>query len=60
MTAEMFKSQLLYYQKIGKPGVVPIIRFIMWMGLLKNNVIHAGVAIKRILRKLGLFGGLKN
>jgi GT2 family glycosyltransferase len=56
MTAELFRSQLLYYQKTAGPLAVLAIRLIMVLGLAKNAFIHAGVGVKRQLRKVGLIG----
>jgi hypothetical protein len=54
MTAQLFRSQLLYYQKTAGPLSVAAIRGIMGLGLAKNALLHAGVAVKRRLRALGL------
>lgn len=54
MTAQLFKSQLLYYQKTSGPLTVLGIRAVMAMGLAKNNFIHWGVAVKRMLRRAGI------
>ncbi len=54
MTAQLFKSQLLYYQKTAGPLSVLAIRIIVLMGMSKNNFIHAGVAVKRSLRNMGV------
>lgn len=54
MTAELFKSQLLYYQKTGGPLAVLAIRGIVMAGLLKNSLLHSAVAAKRTLRRAGL------
>jgi len=54
MTAALFRSQLLYYQKTGGPLHALAARGIMWMGLAKNRLIHAGVAAKRLLRRARL------
>jgi N-acetylglucosaminyl-diphospho-decaprenol L-rhamnosyltransferase len=56
MTAELFRSQLLYYQKTSGPLSVLAIRLIMGAGLAKNALIHAGVGVKRRLRQMGLIG----
>jgi GT2 family glycosyltransferase len=56
MTAELFRSQLLYYQKTAGPFAVLAIRGVMLIGLAKNSLLHAGVAIKRLLRRLKLIG----
>ncbi len=54
MTAQLFKSQLLYYQKTSGPLSVMAIRIIVLMGITKNNIVHAGVAVKRVLRNVGV------
>jgi hypothetical protein len=54
MTAQLFKSQLLYYQKTSGPLTVLGIRMVMAIGLAKNNFIHFGVAVKRTLRRAGI------
>lgn len=56
MTAALFRSQLLYYQKTAGPLTVLAVRLVMWMGLAKNAFIHAGVAVKRQLRRMGVIG----
>lgn len=52
MTAELFRSQLLYYRKTSGPLTVLAIRGVMALGLAKNSLIHAGVAVKRVLRRM--------
>jgi hypothetical protein len=54
MTALMFKSQLLYYQKTSGPLTTLGIRAVMSMGIARNSLIHAGVAVKRMLRRAGV------
>jgi N-acetylglucosaminyl-diphospho-decaprenol L-rhamnosyltransferase len=54
MTAQLFKSQVLYYQITAGPHTALGARAIMVLGLLKNSFIHMGVAAKRGLRRLGL------
>lgn len=54
MTDQLFRSQLLYYQKTGGPLTVLGIRGVMALGILKNQLLHLGVAAKRGLRALGL------
>lgn len=54
MTALMFRSQLLYYQKTSGPLTVLGIRGVMWLGIAKNSLIHAGVGVKRMLRRAGV------
>jgi len=54
MTAQLFKSQLLYYQKTSGPLTVLGIRAVMALGLAKNALLHAGVAVKRALRRVGV------
>jgi N-acetylglucosaminyl-diphospho-decaprenol L-rhamnosyltransferase len=54
MTAELFRSQLLYYQKTAGAPTILAIRGIMAVGLAKNAMVHAGVAVKRGLRRLRL------
>jgi N-acetylglucosaminyl-diphospho-decaprenol L-rhamnosyltransferase len=54
MTAQLFRSQLLYYQKTGGPLSVLAIRAVMGLGLAKNALLHAGVGVKRTLRRAGL------
>lgn len=51
MTAELFKSQLLYHKKVDSPAMVLAIRGVVALGLLKNHLLHAGVAVKRLLRR---------
>ena len=52
MTARLFQSSDIYYRKTGTPGTRLANRFVMACGILKNNVIHAGVRVKRWLRGL--------
>lgn len=54
MTAELFKSQLLYYQKTSGPATALGARLVMTTGILKNELLHLGVAVKGQLRRLGL------
>jgi N-acetylglucosaminyl-diphospho-decaprenol L-rhamnosyltransferase len=54
MTAQLFRSQLLYYQKTGGLLSVLAIRAVMALGLAKNSLIHMGVGLKRMLRRAGL------
>jgi N-acetylglucosaminyl-diphospho-decaprenol L-rhamnosyltransferase len=54
MTAQLFRSQLLYYQKTSDPLTVLSIRGVMALGLAKNAFIHTGVAVKSGLRQMGL------
>lgn len=54
MTDQLFKSQLLYYQKTGGPLTVLGIRGVMALGMAKNALLHAGVAVKRALRRAGI------
>ncbi len=54
MTAQLFRSQLLYYQKHGTWLSVMAVRGIMLMGLAKNSLLHLGVAVKRGLRRMKL------
>ena len=49
-TARLFRSSLIYYRKTaGLPSQV-FMRGVVGMGLLKNEFLHFGVAIKRRLR----------
>ncbi len=59
MTAQLFKSQLLYHTKRGGLGNAIGIRLVVGIGLAKNEFVYAGVALKRALRRMGLFGGVK-
>jgi N-acetylglucosaminyl-diphospho-decaprenol L-rhamnosyltransferase len=54
MTSRLFRSQLLYYRKTSGPLTVLGVRAVMALGLLKNHLLHAGVAVKRALRRTGL------
>ena len=54
MTDQLFRSQLLYYKKTSGPLTVLGIRGVMALGLLKNQLLHTGVAVKRGLRRIGL------
>jgi GT2 family glycosyltransferase len=54
MTDQLFRSQVLYYQKTGGPLAVFGTRLVMALGLIKNQLLHAGVAVKRALRGIGL------
>jgi GT2 family glycosyltransferase len=54
MTSQLFRSQPLYYRKTVGPGAARLSTAIMTMGLVKNAVLHAGVAVKRGLRRMGL------
>ncbi len=54
MTARLFRSQLIYYQKTaGLPARLAMLG-VMLMGLIKNELLYLGVAIKRRLRAAGL------
>lgn len=55
MTDQLFRSQLLYYQKTSSPLTVLGIRGVMALGMAKNAFVHLGVRIKRVLRSVGLF-----
>ena len=52
MTAELFKSSLLYYRKTAGPLTVAGAWAVMRLGILKNDFLHLGVAVKRVLRRL--------
>ena len=53
MTRRLFQSMAIYYRKtMGPKGVV--VYPIVWYGLLKNELLHLGVAVKRRLRSAGL------
>jgi hypothetical protein len=54
MTEELFRSQLLYYQKTAGPGTVLLARMVLGLGVMKNRLLQAGVAVKRVLRRMGL------
>lgn len=54
MTDQLFRSQLLYYRKTSGPLTVLGIRGVMALGLLKNQLLHLGVAVKRSLRLIGV------
>jgi len=54
MTEELFRSQVLYYEKTAGPLAVLGARGIMGLGVMKNNVVHLGVAVKGGLRRLGI------
>lgn len=54
MTDQLFRSQLLYYRKTSGPLTVAAIRGVMALGLLKNQFLHTGVAVKRGLRRIGV------
>lgn len=50
MTARMFKSQVIYYRKTAGLPTQWAARGIMWLGLVKNELLYLGVAVKRQLR----------
>ena len=50
MTARLFKSALVYYGKTAGVGTQIAMQGIVGMGLVKNEILHAGVAVKRQLR----------
>lgn len=52
MSAELFKSQVLYYRKTSGPLTVAGIRAVSGLNMLKNELLHAGVAVKRVLRRM--------
>ncbi|HZO88780.1 MAG TPA: glycosyltransferase family 2 protein [Chthonomonadaceae bacterium] len=54
MTARLFRSQLIYYQKTAGLPARLAMRGVMLMGLIKNELLYLGVAIKRRLRAAGL------
>lgn len=54
MTTRMFRSALTYYQKTGTPLDRIAIRGVILMALAKYRVIYLGVAVKRVLRKMGV------
>lgn len=50
MTARLFKSSLIYYRKTAGWGTRAAMLGVVGMGLLKNEMLHLGVAVKRRLR----------
>ncbi len=54
MTKRMFLSSLIYYRKTAGWGAQLAIRGVMTMGIIKNELLYLGVAIKRKLRALKL------
>jgi len=50
MTARLFKSMLIYYKKTAGLGAQVAVRGVILMGLIKNELLWLGVAIKRRLR----------
>ncbi len=53
MTRRLFQSMAIYYRKTrGWGGLV--VYPVVWYGLLRNEIIHFGVGIKRRLRAVGL------
>jgi len=54
MTSQLFRSQPLYYRKTSGPLAARLSMAIMAMGMTKNAFLHAGVAVKRGLRRVGL------
>ncbi len=59
MTDQLFRSQLLYYQKTRGFLTVLGVRGVMAAGLLKNALLHAGVAAKRTMRRMGILPNAK-
>lgn len=59
MTAQLFRSQLIYHTQRGGLARAVGIRAVVAIGLTKNEILYAGVAAKRLLRRIGLFGGVK-
>lgn len=56
MTRQLFKSQIRYHWKHGGwPARVGILA-VAGIGMLKNELLHLGVAVKRVLRRAGLVG----
>jgi N-acetylglucosaminyl-diphospho-decaprenol L-rhamnosyltransferase len=54
MTIRLFDSMLIYYKKTGRPIDVIAARGVYAAGFLRNEWLHFGVAVKRILRKARL------
>lgn len=59
MTAQLFRSQLLYHTKRGGLLNALGIRVVVAIGLAKNEALYAGVAVKRALRRIGFLPGVK-
>ena len=57
MTSQLFRSQPLYYRKTSGPLAARLSMAIMVIGMSKNALLHAGVAVKRGLRRAGLLPG---
>jgi GT2 family glycosyltransferase len=54
MNAQLYRSQLLYYQITSGSLKAFIFRFILLLALIKNNCLYFGVAVKQLLRKMKL------
>jgi GT2 family glycosyltransferase len=54
MTAQLYRSQWLYYRKTAGPLAQAVIAGVVTMALAKNEIVHVGVAVKRRLRAMGL------
>ena len=54
MTNQLFKSQIAYYKKTSGPMQVAAIYGISYIGMAKNGFVYAGVAVKRVLRNMGI------
>jgi hypothetical protein len=49
-TIRLFRSMLVYYKKTGGLGSQLAARGVYAAGMLKNEILHLGVAVKRRLR----------
>jgi uncharacterized protein YdhG (YjbR/CyaY superfamily) len=54
MTAELYRSQVRYYEKTADPAVALAMRAVAGWAIAKNELLHFGVALKARLRRLGL------
>lgn len=54
MTAELYRSQVRYYEKTAGPAVALAMRLVAGWAIGKNELLHLGVAAKARLRRLGL------
>jgi GT2 family glycosyltransferase len=59
MTDTLFRSQVQYYRITQGPAAAAVAVLISTVGRAKNTLLYAGVAVKRVLRRAGLFGGVK-
>jgi GT2 family glycosyltransferase len=54
MTAQLYRSQWLYYRKTAGPAAQLAIAGVVAIALVKNELLHLGVAAKRLLRRAGI------